>query len=478
MLSNTRASKACLLPLVLLALGISVLAPEQANATTPCLYDLDRNWVVASNIYTGKVVAVTYPPEGEQDATVPEGSNPESNVRIDFELEHILKGYPQHTSWKYHVPLESYCPANFCVAGADHYTPDSEVFYITDSEGRIIQSGACAIGSAKVHDGDHWTLPDEFFDHFKSIYGFDPPRDRPCPDADHVLVLLDGENFACVDPSTAEAKNWDAFNMKKYQSNPSNERVAYDYPLSSKYTESVDREVIAEIEVVLSSLPKIGETADITIKHAHPHEYNKITPNDLKKIKISSNFEFVGLDEEKIETSASGGIVYSYSYSEAFAPLTQSQTDTMSVKIKAVSEGLASITGRSQYGVAGFTVVVGDDQTLLVRDHIRTSNPMPDMSVILSPQQAAGFKADTKSIPTPLESQAVQGRDQLGFKADTKSIPTPLLQVRAGVPLDETVCADGHILMASPSGSPACTFAGSASPLEQRGFVLVTANPT
>ena len=195
MLSNTRASKACLLPLVLLALGISVLAPEQANATTPCLYDLDRNWVVASNIYTGKVVAVTYPPEGEQDATVPEGSNPESNVRIDFELEHILKGYPQHTSWKYHVPLESYCPANFCVAGADHYTPDSEVFYITDSEGRIIQSGACAIGSAKVHDGDHWTLPDEFFDHFKSIYGFDPPRDRPCPDADHVLVLLDGEKF-------------------------------------------------------------------------------------------------------------------------------------------------------------------------------------------------------------------------------------------------------------------------------------------
>ena len=160
------------------------------------------------------------------------------------------------------------------------------------------------------------------------------------------------------------------------------------------------------------------------------------------------------MDEEKIETTAYGGIAYSYSYSEAFALLTQNQTDTMSVKIKAVSEGLAWISGGSQYGGAGHAVVVGDDQTLLVRDHIRTSNPMPDMSVILSSQQAAGFKADTKSIPTPL------------------------LQVRAGVPLDETVCADGHILMASPSGLPACTFAGSVSPLEQRGFVLVTANST
>lgn len=452
MSSSTRASKACLLPLALLALGMSVLTPEQAGATPPCaIYDLDRAWAGASNIYTGKVVAVTYPPEGGQDAAVPEGSNPESNVRIDFELEHILKGYPQHTSWKYHVPAETYCPGDFCVEGADHYTPGSEVFYITNSEGRIIQDGACGIGSAKVHDGDYWTLPDEFFDHFKSIYGFDPPMDRPCPDADHVLVLLDGESFACVDPSTAESKNWDAFNMKKYQSNPSNERVAYDYPLSSKYTKTADREVIAEIEVALSNLPKIGETAEITIKHTHLHEYNKITPNDLKNIGISSHFEFVGLDEEAVETTAYRGIAYSHSYSEAFALLSQNQTDTMSVKIRAVSEGLAWISGGSQYGGAGHTVVVGDDQTLLVRDYIRTSHPMPDMSVILPPRQAAEFKAG----PEP--------------------IPTPLLQVRAGVPPDEVVCADGHVLMASPSGSPACTFAGSVSQLEQRGFALAAA---
>ena len=56
-------------------------------------------------------------------------------------------------------------------------------------------------------------------------------------------------------------------------------------------------------------------------------------------------------------------------------------------------------------------------------------------------------------------------------QADAK--PSPLQQVRDGVPLNEIVCSDGHILMVSPSGSPACVFPASVEILQDRGFVRV-----
>ena len=61
-----------------------------------------------------------------------------------------------------------------------------------------------------------------------------------------------------------------------------------------------------------------------------------------------------------------------------------------------------------------------------------------------------------------------------GFEANADPIPAPLRQARDGVPLNEIVCGDdGRVLMASPSGLPACVFAGSTAALEQRGFVLL-----
>ena len=48
--------------------------------------------------------------------------------------------------------------------------------------------------------------------------------------------------------------------------------------------------------------------------------------------------------------------------------------------------------------------------------------------------------------------------------------PSPYQQFKQGVPADQIICADGKILMASPSGSPACVFAGSVEPLIDRGF--------
>ena len=72
---------------------------------------------------------------------------------------------------------------------------------------------------------------------------------------------------------------------------------------------------------------------------------------------------------------------------------------------------------------------------------------------------------------------AISTLSAAGFDAHAEQVPTPLQQARDGVPLNEITCGDGRVLMASPSGSPACVFAGSTTTLEQRGFVLVPESP-
>ena len=49
-------------------------------------------------------------------------------------------------------------------------------------------------------------------------------------------------------------------------------------------------------------------------------------------------------------------------------------------------------------------------------------------------------------------------------------ILSPYQQFKEGTPADQVMCADGKILMGSPSGSPACVFARSVETLIDRGF--------
>ncbi len=61
--------------------------------------------------------------------------------------------------------------------------------------------------------------------------------------------------------------------------------------------------------------------------------------------------------------------------------------------------------------------------------------------------------------------------------AEAEPIPSPYQQVRDGTPVGEVVCAGDRMLMLSPSGMPACVFAGSVEVLERRGFVLLSEVP-
>ena len=61
--------------------------------------------------------------------------------------------------------------------------------------------------------------------------------------------------------------------------------------------------------------------------------------------------------------------------------------------------------------------------------------------------------------------------------AEAEPIPSPYRQAQDGIPIGEIVCAGDRMLMLSPSGMPACVFAGSVEVLERRGFVLLSEVP-
>ena len=57
--------------------------------------------------------------------------------------------------------------------------------------------------------------------------------------------------------------------------------------------------------------------------------------------------------------------------------------------------------------------------------------------------------------------------------ANAETITSPLQQMRDDITANEVKCAEGRILMLSPSGTPACVFESSLGVLVQRGFVQV-----
>ena len=85
--------------------------------------------------------------------------------------------------------------------------------------------------------------------------------------------------------------------------------------------------------------------------------------------------------------------------------------------------------------------------------------------------------ADAEKILSPVPDTIKMITVPLLLPLSVEEIPSPLQQVRNGVPPDKVVCSYGRILMTSPSGAPACIFAGSAEMLERRGFVPSSGMP-
>lgn len=375
---------------------IGIVGMQESFATPPCtMGNSSPIWQSYDDIYTGKVVSISNQTDYVKGDPELNEWQKKADVRINFELEHLLKGNP-NTSWNTNVPLETYCPGDFCVFGADHYTIGTEIFYVENFNGNGYSfDGACGIGIGKVQS-DHWSL-----DYFEEIYGVPVEKSThingektKCTNSEHLLVLRDNNKRACVSEKTSHKLNWNVIeNIGIQFQNTTNTEIKYDYPLSSKTTQVKNSGSSPyyqfDSEITLSKLPKIGETATITMTYTNLEENSQSYEEDIVQFYISEHFRFVGIDEKDIEYPGYGKSSYYY---EKFPSIKQHHENTFSVTIEAVSEGYGIIDIGGRGYQHQFMVFVDEDETLLVEDYYKLHYPIPETQI---------FTKQTKLILKP-----------------------------------------------------------------------------
>ncbi len=246
------------------------------------------------------------------------------------------------------------------------------------------------------------------------------PEDIQCRD-DRVLVLRTNGNVACVTEKSAERMGWELIQN-------SISLIEYEFPLSAKVNENGSGEAkpyFGDIDFTISNLPKIGETAEITLTFTNKMDYDiprtdytstpleEIHSRYLSNIVITDNFEFVGESDVKTNTNTS-----KHSVKELMDTISPNQSYIKTVTIKAVSEGFGYVEAHLLYDGARFNVYVGDNETLLKDDYM-----------IKYPQIEQASESSSKECPTnepcpepepelPTENDEIKGKSTI--KASTE----------------------------------------------------------
>jgi len=117
-----------------------------------------------------------------------------------------------------------------------------------------------------------------------------------CNNPDHVLVLRTNGNAACVTERTALKTGWEIITTTS--------KVSYDFPITAKsaVTPATSESSApssyfysADVEISISHLPKIGETAELTATFTNAVDLQEIAnfePN-LITFKLGNGLEFV-----------------------------------------------------------------------------------------------------------------------------------------------------------------------------------------
>ena len=358
------------------ALAAAALDLPDAQATPACtVLDAEKVWRAYDDIYTGRVASVERA-QGPADQEV---------ARVHFELARTLKGDPERAGWHVDMPVRTQCTGGFCAGGADQYPPGTEVFQLGGFNGMYSPaSGACGVGSPEA--GTRIGVPGMVFSYFKSLYGFAPPRDDPCGDPAHILVVRERsggsgsgrDGAACVRPSTAERLGWEPFDREEWGRSHAPPAPEYDLPIARK----VRAEGLggAALEVSVSRLPAAGETAVVTATYAGGIEGGpgRGTPYSAS-LYVSPNLEFVGLDGAvpRLSHYPDGqGSLYEFE----IPPDAGGGPHSFSATVRAASEGYAEIVYAGDRHSAAIELHVGREAGLLVDDYHRMSAPLPDMS--------------------------------------------------------------------------------------------------
>lgn len=362
---------AALAAVAALAAAAAAVAPgmPEAHATPACsVFDAEKVWRAYDDIYTGEVVSVERLGGGE-------------GARVHFEVARTLKGDPQPDSWHVDMPARTHCPGDFCAEGADRHAPGTEIFRLGGFNGMYSPaSGACGVGSAEA--GTRIGVPGMVFSYYRSLYGFSPPRDDPCRDPSHELVVREKgggrAEAACVRPSTAERLGWEAFDRVEWGGAHAPPAPAYDLPIVR--SGRADGGGGASFALSASRIPAVGQEAVITATYGGgPEGGPGYGAPYAAAVRLSPNLEFVGLDgvEEWRSYYPDGrGSLYSFE----IPPGAAGEGHSFSATIRAVSEGYAGISYGGEYHSVRIEMHAGPGAGLLVDDYHRASSPLPDMS--------------------------------------------------------------------------------------------------
>ena len=180
----------------------------------------------------------------------------------------------------------------------------------------------------------------------------------------------DDGKIICVSESTATKlmeRGWKLTIMEK--------TVEYDFPLSSKTNENESNSEPKgwgeNFEVKISNLPKIGETAIVTISITNTDvpDFKLNLPHETIAVQITDNFEFVDVPTDKI-IIGDGMLHYGVSLD-----LDQGETQTLSATVKAVKPGMGHLGGAAGDWGFSYWAFVDKEQTILREDYEKLHLP-------------------------------------------------------------------------------------------------------
>jgi|APSaa5957512535_1039671.scaffolds.fasta_scaffold112426_1 hypothetical protein len=230
-----------------------------------------------------------------------------------------------------------------------------------------------------------------------------------CDNIDHVLVLRTNGKMACVTEKTFEKMNWKIFpqfpelgkeplktDLTSIMHVNQIKQINYEYPLSTndfKVTNvgtSEEGEYFGEAELIMSNLPNIGETAELTYIVSDVN-YDIFDNIELPiSVRISDNFEFVDLPQENIvhtifddKFSGTHEEFYDYQSDSNMIPvLAPDEIFEFTFTIRAVSENSDGVVSVSSVVGGHFKITVLEDQTLLRHDFVEL---YPELALALMP---------------------------------------------------------------------------------------------
>ena len=211
----------------------------------------------------------------------------------------------------------------------------------------------------------------------------------------------------------------------------------------------------AEVNLNLSNLPKVGETAELAIE-VTTYDEKSTWPGEIISVGLTSGvLEFVDIPTADISHQILEKWGDRYTIHLPLNVLSQNQTDTYTVTIKAVTEGIGRIGVSALDSSSSLPIGVTLQQGLMIDDYYELfPKQTPEYLSSIAAAQLTSKNTGPMMEPEPLFPNT-----------------SPKKQLASGVTPEKITCYDGFELIFKPSdNSPACVKPSTAEKLIERGW--------